>query len=116
MDTKKLMFEIAGGKYEPDGEVNYKYINSTDSAEEALRAYASVEGYPFNYLRVIISDEGARSDITLLGDKTDAEYANMRVRMGISLLWMKATGASFSDLATDPEEQLEALRAYMERK
>ena len=116
MDTKKLMFEIAGGKYESDGEVNYKYINSTDSAEEALRMYASVEGYPFNYLRVIISDEGARSDITLLGDKTDAEYANMRVRMGISRLWMKATGASFSDIATDPEEQLEALRAYMERK
>lgn len=76
MDTKKLMFEIAGGKYEPDGEVNYKYINSTDSAEEALRMYAGVDDYPFSYLRLIIKEDGARTEHTLVGDKTDAEYSS----------------------------------------
>lgn len=110
---KKICFEIAGGKYEPDGEVNYKYIDSTDSAEKALRMYAGVEGYPFSYLRLIISEDGAQSTFTLLGDKTDVEYADMCARTGLLRLWMLVTGASIVDIDITPEEQLAVVQAFV---
>lgn len=110
---EELSFEIAGGKYEPDGEVNYKYIDSTDSAEEALRLYAKVDGYPFCYLRAISRSRGVRREVTLLGDETEAELITARMRMCVAALCMTVTGARFVDIAADPEEQLAIVEKYI---
>ena len=41
------MFTVVAGKYESDGERNYKYIEEFSTEQEALVALAKVEGYPF---------------------------------------------------------------------
>lgn len=110
---EELSFEIAGGKYEPDGEVNYKYINSTDSAAEAMSMFALVDGYPFCYLRAISHSRGVRREVTLLGDETEAELITARMRMSVASLWMTVTGARFVDIAADPEEQLAVVEKYI---
>lgn len=110
MDIK---FEIAGGKYEPDGAINYKYIDSTESSHVALAMYACIADYPFNYLRVILHDDGQRREITLLGDTTEEENKALCLRMDIASLWMTIKGEQFVDLASDPGEQFACIAKHV---
>ena len=109
----ELSFEIAGGKYEPDGAVDYKYISSTSSCEMALALYEKAKEYPFNYLRVITHLYGIRKEVTLFGDNTDEEIATLRLKIDISHLWMAATGNNFATLMVDPREQFECVMKYV---
>ena len=46
------MFTVVAGKYEADGERNYKYIENFATRQEAEEALARVKGYPFSELEV----------------------------------------------------------------
>lgn len=107
MSKLELSFEVAGGRYEPDGSVNYKFATEVASAEEALTLYERVKGYPYNYLRAITSQCGIRKEVTLFGDNTDEEIAVFRLKMDVSHLWMITTGEHFADLRADPCEQVD---------
>ena len=41
------MYTVVAGKYESDGERNYKYIEEFDTLDEARKALAAVSSYPF---------------------------------------------------------------------
>lgn len=47
------MFTVVAGKYEADGERNYKYIETFATRQEAEKALAKVAGYPFSELEVV---------------------------------------------------------------
>lgn len=50
LKASQPVFLVNAGKYEPDGERNYKYCDSFSDFNEARNAYASTEGYAFREL------------------------------------------------------------------
>lgn len=109
----KMYFDIAGGKYEPDGSINYKYCNATMSFAEALQLYQSyAQDYPYSYLRLQIVDVHGRviHTKTFAGDPTDEENQEYMLRMGVSHAWMLAMGKQFVAVDMDPQDQLEDIK------
>lgn len=44
---EEFPFTVIAGKYEEEGERNYKYIEDFKTFEEAFKALLKVKGYPF---------------------------------------------------------------------
>lgn len=74
-------FEVEAGKYEADGEKNYKVCFTTENFVDAVEMYNKCIGYPFNDLRVLVGVDDAWSTMTILGEQTDKEIEPW-VRMG----------------------------------
>ena len=107
MNTNITYF-IDAGRYEGQGEKNYKYCDATSDTAEALRMYESATGYDFvDFYLVIVYPNGAKRTVYLDG----GDYAEECMRMGIANLWMQVTGNDFFSLTEGPtwEQQVEAV-------
>lgn len=54
------MFTVVAGKFEDDGERNYKYIEEFGSLDEAQAALATVSSYPFAEIEYPVAANGAK--------------------------------------------------------
>ena len=108
----ELIFEIAGGKYEPDGEVNYKYIDNAGSFEAALIKYNTVKGYPFSYLRMVFEDGLHKKCVTLLGEPTDEEIYAAGLEASITRLFDVVIGTKAVDVGST-KGQLDCIYNYV---
>lgn len=102
-----MRFDIDAGRYEDQGEKNYKYCDSADTIEEALAKWRACEGYDFAEMELVVECDGARSRIAIFGGQDEETWMRMR----IAGLWMKATQQSFADIAAPWEEQLDEIES-----
>lgn len=98
-----MHFEIAAGKYEGDGEKNYKYIDRADTIEEAINKYDYVSDYPFVEMDLIVSCDGATSRIPIFG----GEDKETMLRISIASTWMTVMNKQF--VIGDPFKQLDEI-------
>lgn len=102
-----MRFDIDAGRYEDQGEKNYKYCDSADTIEEALAKWRACEGYDFAEMELVVECDGAQSRIAIFGGQDNESWMRMR----IAGLWMKATQQSFADIAAPWEEQLDEIES-----
>lgn len=102
-----MRFDIDAGRYEDQGEKNYKYCDSADTIEEALAKWRACEGYDFAEMELVVECDGAQSRIAIFGGQDNESWMRMR----IAGLWMKATEKSFADVAAPWEEQLDEIES-----
>ena len=92
-----MRFDIAAGRYEDQGEKNYKYCDSADTIEDAIAKWRLCQGYDFAEMDLIVECGGTVSRIGIFGGPDDA----MVLRMNIANLWVNATQQQFVDIASD---------------
>ena len=102
-----MRFDIDAGRYEDQGEKNYKYCDSADTIAEALAKWHACEGYDFAEMELVVECDGAQSRIAIFGGQDNEIWMRMR----IAGLWMKATQQSFADIAAPWEEQLDEIES-----
>ena len=102
-----MRFDIDAGRYEDQGEKNYKYCDSADTIEDAIAKWRLCEGYDFAEMELIVECDGAQSRIAIFGGQDNESWMRMR----IAGLWMKATQQSFADIAAPWEEQLDEIES-----
>ena len=102
-----MRFDIDAGRYEDQGEKNYKYCDSADTIEEALAKWHACEGYDFAEMELVVDCDGAQSRIAIFGGQDEETWMRMR----IAGLWMKAMNKSFADIAASWEEQLDEIES-----
>ena len=102
-----MHFEIAAGRYEDQGEKNYKYCDSADTIAEAIAKWHLCEGYDFTEMDLIVDVDGAQSRIAIFGGTDDA----MVLRMNIANLWVNATQQQFVDIASDSNVLLDEIES-----
>lgn len=103
-----MHFDIDAGRYEDQGEKNYKYCDSANTIEEALAKWRACEGYDFAEMELVVECDGAQSRIAIFGGQDNESWMRMR----IAGLWMKATEKSFADVvAASWEEQLDEIES-----
>ena len=104
----KIVFHVDAGRFESDGEKNYKYCDQAETLADAIQMYEMALGYAFvEFYLVITFPNGAERTVYLDG----GDYVEERMRMSIANLWMQATGNDFFDLTEGPtwEEQVETI-------
>ena len=97
-----LTFDVEAGKFESDGNRNCKYCASFESFGQALAAFEMVNDYPYAELNMTIVIDDVPRCINLIG----GDDPELRLRMDVANLWMKATGNSFANVAMSAEEQI----------
>ena len=102
-----MRFDIDAGRYEDQGEKNYKYCDSANTIAEALAKWRACEGYDFAEMELVVECDGAQSRIAIFGGQDNETWMRMR----IAGLWMKATQQSFADIAAPWEEQLDEIES-----
>ena len=103
-----MRFDIDAGRYEDQGEKNYKYCDSANTIAEALAKWRACEGYDFAEMELVVECDGAQSRIAIFGGQDNETWMRMR----IAGLWMKATQQSFADIAAASwEEQLDEIES-----
>lgn len=102
-----MRFDIDAGRYEDQGEKNYKYCDSANTIAEALAKWRACEGYDFAEMELVVECDGAQSRIAIFGGQDNESWMRMR----IAGLWMKATQQSFADIAAPWEEQLDEIES-----
>ena len=100
-----MRFDIDAGRYEDQGEKNYKYCDSANTIAEALAKWRACEGYDFAEMELVVECDGAVSRIDVFGGQ-DKEAM---LRMSIASAWMKVMDVSFVDLPMDTDVQLEEI-------
>ena len=108
----KIVFHVDAGKFESDGEKNYKYCDSADTIEEARAKWRACEGYDFAEMELVVECDGAQSRIAIFGGQDNESWMRMR----IAGLWMKATEKSFADVTASWEEQLDEIESIVEAR
>ncbi len=104
----KIVFHVDAGRFESDGEKNYKYCDQSETLAGAIQMYEMALGYAFvEFYLVITFPNGAKRTVYLDG----GDYVEERMRMSIANLWMQATGNDFFALTEGPtwEEQVETI-------
>ena len=103
----QITFHIDAGKYEPDGEKNYKYCDESDEFEDGFKMYAMAQGYEFVDFYFVVEMEGMKRTFYIDGGPMDEK----RMRTSIANLWMQVTGNDFFSLTEGPtwEQQVEAV-------
>ncbi len=104
----KIVFHVDAGRFESDGEKNYKYCDQSETLAGATQMYEMALGYAFvEFYLVITFPNGAKRTVYLDG----GDYVEERMRMSIANLWMQATGNDFFDLTEGPtwEEQVDTI-------
>lgn len=104
----KIVFHVDAGRFESDGEKNYKYCDRAETLADAIQMYEMALGYEFvDFYLVVTLPNGAKRTVYLDG----GDYVEERMRMSIANLWMQATGNDFFDLTEGPtwEEQVETI-------
>ena len=107
-----MRFDIDAGRYEDQGEKNYKYCDSANTIAEALAKWRACEGYDFAEMELVVECDGAQSRIAIFGGQDNESWMRMR----IAGLWMKATEKSFADVAASWEEQLDEIESIVEAR
>ena len=102
-----MRFDIDAGRYEDQGEKNYKYCDSADTIAEALAKWRSCEGYDFAEMELVVECDGVQSRIAIFGGPDDA----MVLRMNIANLWVNATQQQFVDIASDSNVLLDEIES-----
>ena len=102
-----MRFDIVAGRYEDQGEKNYKYCDSADTIEDAIAKWRLCEGYDFAEMELVVECDGARSRIGIFGGPDDA----MVLRMNIANLWVNATQQQFVDIASDSNVLLDEIES-----
>ena len=102
-----MRFDIDAGRYEDQGEKNYKYCDSANTIAEALAKWRACEGYDFAEMELVVECDGAQSRIAIFGGQDNETWMRMR----IAGAWMKATQQSFADVAASWEEQLDEIES-----
>ena len=102
-----MRFDIDAGRYEDQGEKNYKYCDSANTIAEALAKWRACEGYDFAEMELVVECDGAQSRIAIFGGQDNETWMRMR----IAGLWMKATQQSFADIAAPWEAQLDEIES-----
>ena len=62
-----MRFDIDAGRYEDQGEKNYKYCDSANTIAEALAKWRACEGYDFAEMELVVECDGAQSRIAIFG-------------------------------------------------
>lgn len=107
-----MCFDINAGRYEDQGEKNYKYCDSANTIAEALAKWRACGGYDFAEMELVVECDGAQSRIAIFGGQDEETWMRMR----IAGLWMKATEKSFADVAASWEEQLDEIESIVEAR
>ena len=102
-----MRFDIDAGRYEDQGEKNYKYCDSANTIAEALAKWRACEGYDFAEMELVVECDGAQSRIAIFGGQDEETWMRMR----IAGAWMKATQQSFADVAASWKEQLDEIES-----
>lgn len=97
----QITFHIDAGKYESDGEINYKYCDQADTVQDAVQMYGRAQGYDFIEFYMLFEVGGATSTIWIEG----GPMVERQMRMSFAHLWCIATGNQFVDVAMDWEDQ-----------
>ena len=105
----QITFHIDAGKYESDGELNYKYCDQAETVEGAVQMYGRAYGYDFVEFYMTFEVDGAVSTIWIEGGPTP----ELQMRMSFARLWAMATGNKFVDIAMDWEEQAEDIERVL---
>ena len=105
----QITFHIDAGKYEPDGELNYKYCDWAETVEDAVQMYESARGYDFVEFYMLFEVDGAASTIWIEGGPTP----ELQMRMSFAHLWAVATGNKFVDIGMDWEKQAEDIERVL---
>ena len=107
----QITFHIDAGKYEPDGELNYKYGDQAETIEDAIRMYESARGYDFVEFYMLFEVDGASSTIWIEG----GPMLEQQMRMSFAHLWAVATRKQFVDITMDWEKQAEDIEKRLMR-
>ena len=107
----QITFHIYAGKYEPDGELNYKYVDQAETIEDAIRMYESARGYDFVEFYMLFEVDGASSTIWIEG----GPMLEQQMRMSFAHLWAVATRKQFVDITMDWEKQAEDIEKRLMR-
>lgn len=105
----KILFHVDAGKYEPDGELNYKYCDQAETVEGAVQMYGRAYGYDFVEFYMTFEVDGAVSTIWIEG----GPMLEQQMRMSFAHLWAVATGSKFVDVAADWEKQAEDIERVL---
>ena len=111
----KIVFHVDAGRFESDGEKNYKYCDQSETLAGAIQMYEMALGYEFvDFYLVITFPNGAKRTVYLDG----GDYAEERMRMSIANLWMQVMGNDFFDLTEGPtwEQQIEVIEGVLEAR
>ena len=111
----KIVFHVDAGRFESDGEKNYKYCDQAETLEGAIEMYEMALGYGFiEFYLVVTFPNGLKRTVYLDG----GDYAEERMRMSIANLWMQVTGNDFFSLTEGPtwEQQIEAIEGVLEAR
>ena len=100
-------FGIVAGKYEGQGEKNYKYCDAAATIEDAIAKWQMCQGYDFAEMELVVECDGTQSRIPIFGGPDN----EMILRMNIANLWVNATQQQFVDIAADPQVQLEEIES-----
>ena len=72
----KIVFHVDAGKFESDGEKNYKYCDQAETLVGAIQIYEMALGYEFiDFYLVITFPNGAKRTVYLDGGPTDENRA-----------------------------------------
>lgn len=106
-----IQFEVEAGKYEADGEKNYKVSFTTENFVDAVEMYNKCVGYPFNDLRVLVGVDDAWSTMTILGEQTEKEMESAvrfgHTSMALDQIYSVLFDKQFVVLTTSNEETIE---------
>ena len=110
----KIVFHVDAGRFESDGEKNYKYCDLAETLEGAIQMYEMALGYEFvDFYLVVTFPNGLKRTVYLDG----GDCAEERMRMSLANLWMQVTGKDFFSLTEGPtwEQQIEAIEEHIRR-
>ena len=107
----KIVFHVDAGRFESDGEKNYKYCDQAEALEGAIQMYESARGYDFVEFYMLFEVDGASSTIWIEG----GPMLEQQMRMSFAHLWAVATRKQFVDITMDWEKQAEDIEKRLMR-
>lgn len=105
----QITFCVDAGKYEPDGEMNYKYCDAANTVQDAIQMYERAQGYDFIEFYMNFEVDDAASTIWIEG----GPMLEQQMRINFAHLWAIATGNKFVDISMDWEKQAEDIERVL---
>lgn len=114
--TTEIMYDVDAGRWEPEGDRNYKYSSTFLTLDEAVAAYQKCKGYPWAVLsmRMVIDDEPCNT-VYVFGKETYWQDVFCVFNEG-RINWTQAYEELMSRVGMTQEEALCCLAEHFDQR
>lgn len=112
----EIIYDIDAGRWEPEGDRNYKYSDCADTLEEAIAKFSKCKGYPWAVLSMRMSVDGVAQDtVYIYGQRTYWQDVLSNFNGG-RYNWTEAYEALMREVGMSQEEALTCLAEHFDHR